>query len=216
MKSRETTTSKAKTKWQLRGLYLDSCNCDWGCPCQFNAKPTHGNCEGLSAIHIIEGRYAKVKLDGINFIWIGSWPGSIHEGHGRASIYIDDKATEEQFTELSKIITGRAKGSAFDIYRMTLDHFEEPKRAKMTFQSKGIRSQIKAEGVGESQLEPIKNPVTGKDHRISIELPSGGFESAKMDMASSRMLAVNDGYFSFNYERTYGSIQKISWKGTGP
>jgi hypothetical protein len=55
MKSRA-TGSKAKTKWYLRGLYLDSCNCDCGCPCQFNAKPTHGNCEGLSAIHISEGK----------------------------------------------------------------------------------------------------------------------------------------------------------------
>jgi hypothetical protein len=215
MKSRA-TGPKAKTKWHLAGLYLDSCNCDWGCPCQFNAKPTHGNCEGLSAIHIAEGRYGTVKLDRLNFIWIGSWPGPIHEGHGRASIYIDDKATEEQFSELSKIITGRAKGSAFDVYGMTLDHFEEPKRAKMTFLSKGIKSQVKVEGVGESQLEPIKNPITGKDHRIFIELPSGGFESARMDMASSKILTVNDDYLTFNHKGTYGSVQEISWKGTGP
>ena len=41
--------------------------------------------------------------------------GPIHEGHGKASIYIDNRASEEQFDRLSKIITGRAKGSAFDI-----------------------------------------------------------------------------------------------------
>jgi hypothetical protein len=57
--------------------------------------------------------------------------------------------------------------------------------------------------------------VTGEAHRVSIVLPAGGFESARMDMASSRMLVVNDGYFEFKYEGTYGSIQKISWKGTG-
>ena len=114
------------------------------------------------------------------------------------------------------IVTGRGQRPAFDVYRTTLDHFEEPKLAKMTFQLNGIRSQIKAEGVGESQLEPIKNPVTGEAHRVSIVLPAGGFESARMDMASSRMLVVNDGYFEFKYEGTYGSIRKISWKGTGP
>ena len=210
------TNTTAPIKWYLRGLYLDSCNCDWGCPCQFNAKPTHVNCEGLSAIHITEGKYGNVKLSGLGFIWIGSWPGPIHEGHGKASIYIDNRATAEQFNELSKIITGKAKGSAFDVYSMTLDHFEEPKRARMTFKFKGIRSQVQAEGVGESQLEPIKNPVTGKDHRVIIELPAGGFESARMDMASSKVLVVDDGYLSFRYEGTYGSIQKISWKGTGP
>ena len=113
------------------------------------------------------------------------------------------------------VITGRAKGSAFDIYRTTLDHFEEPKLSKMTFKLDGTRRQIKAEDVGESQLEPIKNPVTGKAHRVSIVLPAGGFESTRMDMASSKMLVVNDGYLEFKYEGTYGSIQKISWKGSG-
>jgi hypothetical protein len=37
-----------------------------------------------------------------------------------------------------------------------------------------------------------------------------------MDMASSKVLVVDDGYLSFRYEGTYGSIQKISWRGTGP
>ena len=210
------STSTTKTKWQLEGVYLDSCNCDYGCPCQFNAKPTYGTCEGLSAIHITKGRYGKVKLDGLNFIWIGSWPGPIHEGHGKASIYIDNKANEDQFGELSKIITGRAKGSAFDVYGLTLDHFEEPKRAKMSFQLNGIKSTIRAQGVGEAKLEPIRNPVTGKIHEISIVLPGGGFESSKMDMASSKKLVVDDGNFDFEYVDRYGSIQKISWKGTGP
>jgi hypothetical protein len=58
--------------------------------------------------------------------------------------------------------------------------------------------------------------VTGKAHLVSILLPAGGFESARMDMASSKLLFVNDGYLEFKYESTYGSIQKISWKGTGP
>ena len=37
-----------------------------------------------------------------------------------------------------------------------------------------------------------------------------------MDMASSKMLVANDGHFDFKNEGTYGSIQEISWKGTGP
>jgi hypothetical protein len=213
---RAQTNPKLKTRWQLSGLYLDSCNCDWGCPCQFNARPTHGSCEGLFGIHIKEGKYGKVKLDGLNLVWIGLYPGAIHEGHGKASMYIDNRASEEQFHVLSKIITGKAKGSAFDVYSATLDHFEEPKRAKITFRFNGLRSQVKAEGICESQLEPIRNPVTGKAHRVFLEFPLGGFESARMDMASSKMLVANDGYFDFKYEDTYGSIQKISWKGIGP
>ena len=105
------TNTKAKNKWHL--MLLPRANCDWGCPCQFNANPTHGNCEGLSAIHY--GRKIwKGKADRLNFIWIASWPGPIHEGHGKAS-YIDNRASEGQFDKLSTIISGRAKGSAFDV-----------------------------------------------------------------------------------------------------
>jgi hypothetical protein len=39
--------SKTKVGWKIHAYYLDACNCDWGCPCQFNAKPTQGYCDGL-------------------------------------------------------------------------------------------------------------------------------------------------------------------------
>jgi hypothetical protein len=205
----------SKQKWYLRGLYLDSCNCDWGCPRQFNANPTHGNCEGLSAIHIDKGKYGNVKLDRLNFVFVASWPGAIHEGHGKASVHIDDRATDEQFDALAKIVTGKAKGSAFDVYGNTLDHFQGPKRAKITFRANGIKSTVKAEGIGEAQLEPIKNPLTGKTHQVAIVQPKG-FEATRLDMASSKVLVANNGLLKFKYEGTYGGIQKISWKGTGP
>jgi len=47
-------SSKTKVGWKIHAYYLDACNCDWGCPCQFNAQPTHGYCDGLSGIHIID------------------------------------------------------------------------------------------------------------------------------------------------------------------
>jgi hypothetical protein len=87
---------KTKSKWKMHAYFLDACNCNWGCPCQFNAKPTHGNCEGVSGYHIISGDYGTgIKLDGLNMALIASWPGPIHEGHGKASFYIDNRADEK-------------------------------------------------------------------------------------------------------------------------
>ncbi|MGB7637241.1 MAG: DUF1326 domain-containing protein [Nitrososphaeraceae archaeon] len=65
--------ARRKSNWKMHTYYLDACNCDWGCPCQFNAKPTHGNCEGLSGIHIIDGNYYgddDVTLDGLIWPWV--------------------------------------------------------------------------------------------------------------------------------------------------
>jgi hypothetical protein len=224
-----------KPKWEIHVYFLDACNCDWGCPCQFNARPTHGNCEGIAGYHILNGSYDnRVKLDGFNMALIASWPGPIHEGHGKASFYIDNKTDEEQFVALSNIITGKAEGGPFALYASTIEEFQEPKRASIKFQTKDIRSHVIVFGgrgdndydrrttkggqnqvkdiLAEAWLEPIRNPVTGKIHRAIIEIPEG-FESNRMDQASIKKLVADDGYLSFRYEGTYGSFSENVWKG---
>jgi hypothetical protein len=214
-----------KPKWKMHAYFLDACNCDWGCPCQFNAKPTHGNCEGVAGYHIVKGTYGTgVKLDGLNMALIASWPGPIHEGHGKASYYVDNRADEKQFEALSNIITGKAGGGPFTVYASTIEEFREPKRANVRFQSKGIRSAVSILGgrdkkraqykdiIAEAWLEPIRNPVTGKVHKAIIEIPEG-FESSRMDQASMKKLVTNDGNLSFRYEGTYGSFSENTWKG---
>src|SRR5687768_2736421 len=212
--------------WKVKAYFLDACNCDWGCPCQFNAKPTYRNCEGVAGYHIVTGIYGTtVKLDGLNMALIASWPGSIHEGHGRASFYIDNRANEEQFEALSNIITGRAGGGPFEVYASTIEELQEPKRASVKFQSRDTRSRVSVFGIrdrkqrkqsqdiiAEAWLEPIRNPVTGKVHRAIIEIPEG-FESSRMDQASMKALVANDGYLNFRYEGTYGSFSENTWKG---
>src|SRR2546428_1903943 len=72
----------AKTVWRLRGEEIGSCNCSWGCPCQFNALPTHGRCDGIGVCQIAWGHYGEVSLDGTRFAFLLSFPGAVHEGKG--------------------------------------------------------------------------------------------------------------------------------------
>ena len=39
----------AQIDWRFEAVELLTCNCDWGCPCQFNARPTHGDCRAAGA-----------------------------------------------------------------------------------------------------------------------------------------------------------------------
>ena len=241
---KRTTPTTSTTKWQIHAYFLDACNCDWGCPCQFNANPTHGNCEGVAGYHIVSGSYGSsgdVRLDGLNMALIASWPGPIHEGKGKASYYIDNRADENQFEALSNIITGKAGGGPFAVYASTIEQFQEPKRASVKFQTKDIRSRVvvafaaaaAAEArigvhkekrirteqstkedtiAAEAWLEPIRNPVTGKVHRAIIEIPEA-FESSRMEQASIKKLVADDGYLNFQYQGTYGSFSENVWKG---
>jgi hypothetical protein len=157
-------------------------------------------------------------LDRLNMAFIGSWPGPIHEGHGKASYYIDHHANDRQFDALSKIITGKAgSGGPFALYASIIEEYNEPKRAHIRFEEKSIRSHMTIGNNGDdivvdAWLEPLRNPVTGKIHRAVIELPEG-VEATRMDQASTKRLLVNDGRLIFRHEGTYGSFSENVWKG---
>ena len=55
----------AFTEWMISGPSISSCNCAYGCPCQFNALPTDGTCRAAIGVQIDKGHYGKIKLDGL-------------------------------------------------------------------------------------------------------------------------------------------------------
>ena len=55
----------AVREWSLEAEYVEYCNCDFGCPCETNAPPTHGICTGAIAFKITKGRCDDVSLDGL-------------------------------------------------------------------------------------------------------------------------------------------------------
>jgi len=71
----------ASTKWRLTGEWIKNCNCAFGCPCDFNARPTYGTCKGLVGMHVQQGHFGDVPLDGVKFMVTVDFPGPLHEGN---------------------------------------------------------------------------------------------------------------------------------------
>jgi hypothetical protein len=161
------------TKWNFEAEYIQSCNCAWGCPCNFNALPTTGNCEALISWHIRKGTFGSTKLDGVTFAWGLSWPRAIHMGGGTGRVYIDPKAKREQRAAIEKITGGKEGGGVFAVFASTLTRPIPAKTAKIDFKFNGVDSSFSVEGVGEVQSEHIKNPVTGAPFEGYILLPNG-------------------------------------------
>jgi len=84
-------------RWRLRADEFANCNCAYGCPCQFNALPTHGFCQAVAGMEIEHGYHGETKLDGLRFAGVFRWPGPIHEGKGEAAVVIDREAVEDAF-----------------------------------------------------------------------------------------------------------------------
>jgi hypothetical protein len=157
------------------GLDVTTCNCAWGCPCQFNALPTHGQCEALVALRIREGHYGATKLDGLTFASAWWWPGAVHEGNGVVQLAIDEKATPEQRQALLNIASGKEGCAFFEIFASTVSKAVDPLFVPIDFESDQEKrtARLHVPGLGDFRIEPIKNPVTGQPHRARIDLPEG-------------------------------------------
>src|SRR2546429_7985139 len=100
--------------------YIQSCNCDYGCPCNFNGYPDKGNCEAFVGYKIRNGKFGDTKLDGVKFAAAFWWPKAIHEGNGTARIYVDSAATDAQVKAIEGIASGQNGGGGFEIFARTL------------------------------------------------------------------------------------------------
>lgn len=94
-----------KMSYYFKGTLLVGCNCDWGCPCNFEAPPTKGFCEGSCLWHVQEGAYGQVHLDGLNFAWLFHSPGPLHLGNITSLFLVDERANARQRQALEEMLT---------------------------------------------------------------------------------------------------------------
>lgn len=57
-------------QWTVHGVEVSICNCDYGCPCQFDAPTTYGFCEAVGSPGIDEKNFNDISLDGVNCVVI--------------------------------------------------------------------------------------------------------------------------------------------------
>ena len=178
-----------KTTWSLEGDYYQSCNCDYGCPCEFEAPPTTGFCEGKGAWQITRGRYGNVSLNGLAMGFSARWPGPLHKGNGTAILFFDEDATKAQRDALFQIASGQAGGMPFEIIVQTLTKVLDPKYVKFTFDGTAKNKSVKMGNLASMAFEPVRNPVTKQPESVRIEHATGfifkGAEvvSAKIDIS---------------------------------
>jgi hypothetical protein len=165
-------------QWRIKGPHFANCNCDFGCPCQFNALPTDGSCRAVVAWRVDEGHYGDVRLDGLYAVNTYGWPGAVHQGNGDMQSIIDERADAAQREALAAILKGEGAEPGtimLQIYRSMCTTVHEPVFApiELDVDMEGRTARLHVPGVIETRLEPIKNPVTGAEHRARIDLPMG-------------------------------------------
>lgn len=164
----------AVAHWRIAGTYLEFCNCDPGCGCNFRGLPTspEGNCQAVIS-HVIEsGSSDETDLVGARATWALWWPGAIHEGNGHGHAYIDC-ASDEQYEALARIWRGEEGYGLFEIFNSMLEQTTSVDRATVDITVDGTRSQVSVDGVTENRMTPLTNPVTGDENKVRIVKESG-------------------------------------------
>ena len=137
-------------------------------------------------MHVTEGHFGDVVLDGLSFFVTVDFPGPLHEGNGTIQPIIDARATPEQRDALFQILSGRqsAEGTIFHIFSLIVSTMLDPVFApiELTFDYAKRRARLAIPGVLETDVEPIRNPVTGAEHHVRVVMPEG-FEHREGEVA---------------------------------
>jgi hypothetical protein len=196
--------------WRLKGQWLKNCNCDFGCPCDFDAPPTNGECVGMMAMKVIEGHRGRVRLDGLCFVLVLSFPGPLHEGNGTMQIVIDEDAGVAQREALRAILSGEEAepGTLFHNLNTFVRTAHKPVFAHIDFDFNldHRTAYVIVPGIVESTSQPILNRVTGAARRIRVQLAEGlEYLDGEVANAATRGL----GKIRFDIEAGHGTLALV-------
>jgi hypothetical protein len=207
----------AYVDWFMQGVQISNCNCDLGCPCQFNSLPTHGNCRAYMFVQVDKGRFGKTSLDGLRWGGLFSWPGPIHLGNGTAMAVIDERANAEQRAAIEAVVQGKETepGTLItQVFSTTLSTGlpTQFKPIELHINQEAGTAKVRVAGLLDGSAEPIKNPITGAAHRARLSLPTG-FEYAEADFVAGS--AKTSGPIELNFSGTHAHIAKVNWSTHG-
>jgi hypothetical protein len=210
-----TTTTAEIPRWYMKADYVETCNCDYGCPCNFTGFPTYGYCRALVFFHIREGNFGdNVKLNGLEVIHAESWPKAIHEGNGTMQLFITKNADEEQRQALIRIFTGQAKGDGyFALFAPTYKYVLEPQFVDINAKVDGRKSSFSVpDGVIDVQVENFVNPVSGEEQDTKIQLPKG-FIFKIADAAKTKIMRILTPNLNFDDSGKNAFYSVVEFKG---
>jgi hypothetical protein len=98
--------------WQLSGQYVETCNCDYLCPCGPSglSKSTNGFCIFVMGFAVEKGNFDGTELAGRRMVLLCKTPGEMIAGNWQVGLIVDDGADQKQRDALTAIISGQAGG----------------------------------------------------------------------------------------------------------
>ncbi|MFE0701453.1 DUF1326 domain-containing protein [Streptomyces sp. NPDC058872] len=215
-----TGTAATIPSWHVSGDWFDTCRCDVPCPCSFAQPPTYGECDGVLAWHVREGRYGDVRLDGLNVLMVASFVGNIWAEHSDAygAVFLDERADDGQREALQMIFGGQAGSWPQQMFTMFAGEMKGMDVASIAFEvDDDLGSwRVSVPDKVEAGATALTGPTTPEGARVqTTNLP--GSETGPGQVATwGRSTADRVDAFGFRWSREGQSSKHIPFDWSGP
>jgi hypothetical protein len=127
--------------WQISGEYMESCNCEYLCPCIYTnpqGEATFDNCFSLQVYRIDQGQFGGTALDGLKFALIIRSGKIMVDGDWIFACVVDEEADDQQRAALTAILSGEAGGRPALIHETVVGDFRGVHFAPISFTMKDL------------------------------------------------------------------------------
>jgi len=144
--------------WQLSGEYMESCNCDYLCPCVYTnpqGEVTHDHCTAALIFRIDSGRSGSVSLDGLCFALLLRSGKVMADGNWLFAAVVDERADDAQRQALSAIVSGQAGGTPGMIHAALVKDFRGVAFKPIMFEIDGLRRSVTIPEILSFEIEGV-------------------------------------------------------------
>ena len=132
----------AQQKWTMRGEYMESCNCDYLCPCIYTnpqGPATNDHCTAAMVFRIDEGNCGGIGLDELKFALVIRSGRVMADGNWVFAGVVDDGANDAQRQALAAIVSGEAGGPPSFIRQNLVSDFRGVEFKPIEFTMSGLQ-----------------------------------------------------------------------------
>lgn len=152
------------TNWQLRGEYMESCNCDYLCPCIYTnpqAEVTYGHCTAALIFRIDKGHSGNIPLDGLCFALLIRSGKIMADGNWVFANVVDERANDAQRAALSDIVSGMAGGTPGMIRSNLVSDFRGVAFKPIEFRIEGLKRTVSIPDIVSFEIEGVTSRNRG-------------------------------------------------------
>jgi hypothetical protein len=196
--------------WSLKGSYVETCSCELMCPCNLSLDhgATYDFCRVTLAFNIREGSVEGTDIGGLRVVAIADTPKVMTEGNWRLGLFIDERATDDQFDKLTKVFAGQLGGPMAAVVPL-VGEVLGVERAGIDIDDEGLVHRVRVGDAIDFEIQDIVpfGVETGEPVRFN-----GMFHPVGSDLTMAEAKRSRINAFGITYEGKTGlSKSEFSW-----